>query len=128
MVITLAITFFVFLIFMLGAFFCGFFQCMIYRKDHHINLHIRRSFCDQCGKTLWWLDSVPFINYLVLHGKCRFCLFRLPRHYFVAETISGLLMISVFVLPFSLFISLPIILGLIFLIAFFFYYYVPRYR
>jgi leader peptidase (prepilin peptidase) / N-methyltransferase len=114
---------FVFLIFVLGAAWCGFFQCMIYRKNKGIDLRIRRSFCDDCGKTLLWIDTVPFINYLVLRGKCRYCGMRLPYRYFIAETISGLVALSCIVVPLSWLWLVPSVMAVIFMIAYSFYYY-----
>lgn len=111
-----------FLIFMIGASFCGFFQCMIYRKDQKINLLIARSFCDVCGKTLEWIDPVPFINYLVLGGKCRYCKTQLPLKYFLSETLSGIIMLVLMFSPLHILFILPFAIFMIFVTAYVFYF------
>lgn len=102
-----------FLVFMIGASWCGFFQCMLYRLSHKINLFQRRSFCDFCGVQLGLIDPVPVINYLVLRGQCRFCKTKLPRKYFLTELISGIIFLMLMFLPFNLLIILPLALVLI---------------
>jgi leader peptidase (prepilin peptidase)/N-methyltransferase len=111
-----------FMIFMIGASFCGFFQCMIYRKSQGINLYITRSFCDVCGKTLRWIDSVPFINYLVLKGKCRYCHTQLPVKYFLSEVLSGFIMLLLMFSPLHIFFIVPFALFMIFVTSYVLYF------
>lgn len=111
-----------FMIFMIGASFCGFFQCMIYRKCRGINLFITRSFCDVCGKTLRWIDPVPFINYLVLKGKCRYCNTKLPAKYFLSETLSGFIMLILMFSPLHILFTIPFALFMIFVTAYVIYF------
>jgi prepilin signal peptidase PulO-like enzyme (type II secretory pathway) len=111
-----------FMIFMIGASFCGFFQCMIYRQDKKMNLWITRSFCDYCGKTLKWIDPVPFINYLILKGKCRYCHTQLPPKYFLSETLSGIILLFLVIAPFNILFTLPFALFMIFVTAYGIYF------
>ncbi|HEX3048779.1 MAG TPA: prepilin peptidase [Bacillota bacterium] len=111
-----------FMIFMIGASFCGFFQCMIYRKSRGINLFITRSFCDVCGKTLQWIDPVPFINYLVLKGKCRYCHTKLPVKYFLSEVLSGVVMLILMFSPLHILFTIPFALFMIFVTAYVIYF------
>jgi hypothetical protein len=112
----------IFIIFMLGACLCGFFQCLIYRIDKKINLFIPRSFCEFCGQTIRFIDAVPFLNYLLLKGNCRCCKNKLPEKYFISETISGVVLVILFLLsPVSIFFNISIAIVFIFIIAFVFY-------
>lgn len=111
-----------FLIFIMGTFWCGFFQCMIYRRDTLADWKIRRSFCDTCKRTLIWIDSVPVISYIILKGKCRYCHAPVPAKYCIAETISGLVALGLVCSPLPLFISIPLGILMIFIIAYSFYF------
>jgi prepilin signal peptidase PulO-like enzyme (type II secretory pathway) len=111
-----------FMIFMLGACLCGFFQCMIYRIHKKINPMIPRSFCEFCGTTLRFIDAIPFLNYIILKGRSRCCNTRLPKKYFVSETISGLILLILLMLPMPLIIIIPIVIIVVLLIAYVFYY------
>ena len=111
-----------FLIFMVGAYFCGFFQCMIYRYDKNLDLWITRSFCDTCGKTLKWIDPVPFINYLVLHGKCRYCKTTIPTIYFLSEMVSGCIMLALAASPLHIVLAVPCALISIYALSYTLYF------
>ncbi|MCL6589908.1 MAG: prepilin peptidase [Firmicutes bacterium] len=91
---------------------------MIYRHDKKMNLWITRSFCDYCGKTLKWIDPVPFINYLILKGKCRYCHTKLPVKYFLSEGLSGAIMLILIMAPFSVLFTLPFAIFMIFVTAY----------
>jgi leader peptidase (prepilin peptidase) / N-methyltransferase len=32
-----------------------------------------RSQCDSCGRTLTWFETIPFISFIALRGRCRSC-------------------------------------------------------
>jgi leader peptidase (prepilin peptidase)/N-methyltransferase len=78
-------------IFFMGASFSDFFQCMIYRHTRHIDLFIKRSFCDSCGRQLKWYHLVPVISYFVARGKCAFCGSPVNVRYAMADIFSGLI-------------------------------------
>ncbi len=113
---------FLFLVFMVGASFSGYFQCALYRSHHKIRKNITRSFCDYCGTTLNWIDPVPFINYIILRGRCRHCHAKLPVKYFLAETLSGLIFLLFFVSSRTILITFPLSMLLVFLVSYHFYH------
>lgn len=105
-------------VFMLGASFCGYFQCMIYRKRNNIKLLIARSFCDVCGKTITGLDPVPVLNRLFLKGRCRHCNARIPSHYFYSELLSGFIALVFFISPLPILAVFFLSIIVIFLFSF----------
>lgn len=113
---------FLFLVFLAGASFSGFFQCTMYRIQHRIPVSVSRSFCDECGKTLTWMDPLPFVNYLILRGRCRYCNTKLPIKYFLAETVSGIIILSLFLSYRSILIALPFSLMTIYILSYYLYH------
>ena len=59
--------------FILGTFFGSFYTVIGLRLPKHLSFIKGRSHCDKCGHELSLLDMVPFISYIALRGKCRYC-------------------------------------------------------
>lgn len=60
-----------------------------------------RSFCDSCGKQLFWYENIPVISWLIQKGKTRCCHKKLPIQYPIVEIMTGVL----FLLNFQFLIS-----------------------
>jgi leader peptidase (prepilin peptidase)/N-methyltransferase len=56
----------------------------------------KRSFCPSCQKQILWYDNIPFLGYLFLGGKCRFCKQKIPFRYFLVEFITAALLVVVY--------------------------------
>lgn len=55
-----------------------------------------RSHCTSCKKMLAWYDLLPFVSYLLLQGKCRYCHKKIPFDVFLTEVILGVLTAGLF--------------------------------
>ncbi len=75
-----------------------------------------RSHCPNCGKTIRWYDNVPFLSYILLGGKCRFCKAKISIRYFLVELITAcffLLFFNIYGASFSFVLYTIFISGLI---------------
>ncbi|MFH1460356.1 MAG: A24 family peptidase [Candidatus Omnitrophota bacterium] len=55
-----------------------------------------RSFCPYCQKPILWYDNIPFVSYIFLGGKCRFCKKTIPFRYFLVEFITAVLLVILY--------------------------------
>ncbi len=55
-----------------------------------------RSHCTSCKKVLAWYDLLPFVSYLLLQGKCRYCHKKIPFDLFLTEVVLGVLTAGLF--------------------------------
>jgi len=51
----------------------------------------KRSYCPSCKKTLAWFDLVPFLSFVFLKGRCRYCGQKISWQYPLVEGATGLL-------------------------------------
>lgn len=75
--------------FILGAIVGSFLNVCIVRMPHEKSVVKPGSHCVHCKKPLLWYDNVPFISYLLLKGRCRFCAGKISPRYFLVEFITG---------------------------------------
>lgn len=83
-------------VFIFGSSVGSFLNVCIYRMPLGQSIVKPRSFCPACKKTIPWHDNMPFISYLILKGKCRFCKQRIPVRYFVVELLTAILFLALF--------------------------------
>lgn len=50
-----------------------------------------RSVCENCGRTLSFVDLIPVFSFLFLKAKCRTCGARIPARHFYVELLAGFL-------------------------------------
>lgn len=77
-------------IFIFGSLIGSFLNVCIYRLPLEISIVRPRSFCPKCKKMIRWYDNVPFISYIVLKGKCRFCNAKISPIYFMIELLTAM--------------------------------------
>ncbi len=87
------------LIFIIGLSIGSFLNVVIFRIDNIRTILNDRSHCPHCKKTLTWKDLVPFVSFMLLRGKCRYCDESISWQYPAVELSTAL----VFVILFSLF-------------------------
>ena len=87
------------LFFVFGAVVGSFLNVCIVRLPKEESIVFPGSHCVHCKKTILWYDNIPFLSYLILRGRCRFCKNPISRRYFVVELITAL----TFVLFYSFF-------------------------
>lgn len=101
-----------FIIFFLGISVGSFINCAAYRMHRGKSIH-GRSFCDNCGHSLSFLDLIPLLSYLFLRGRCRYCGKRFSAEHFFVELFTGLLFLSFYSPIFSVFNLLHLLYFLI---------------
>ncbi len=103
-------------LFVLGAIVGSFLNVCIYRMPRTESVVKPRSHCVSCNKMIPWYDNIPFISYLLLGAKCRFCKQKISFRYFIVEFITAcffILLYRVFGLGFEYINYLVLICGLI---------------
>jgi leader peptidase (prepilin peptidase)/N-methyltransferase len=81
-------------IFILGSIIGSFLNVCIYRLPRGESLVYPSSHCVHCNHKIYWFDNIPFLSYLILRGKCRFCARPISFRYFVVELITALLLLT----------------------------------
>lgn len=108
-------------LFLLGSIFGSFICLVVERRIRGESIIYPRSFCQNCKKTLGFMDLFPILSFVFNRGRCRYCGKELSIMYPIIEMICGYLMIlsfrisrniSAFVI-FSICLYLALIIALI---------------
>jgi leader peptidase (prepilin peptidase) / N-methyltransferase len=75
--------------FIFGSLVGSFLNVCIVRMPHEKSIVQPGSHCVHCKKPLVWHDNIPFISYLALTGRCRFCREKISPRYFIVEFITA---------------------------------------
>jgi leader peptidase (prepilin peptidase)/N-methyltransferase len=78
------------LAFIFGSVVGSFLNVCIYRMPLGKSVVWPHSHCPKCEKKIPWYDNLPFISYLFLKGRCRFCKERISLVYLVVELLTAL--------------------------------------
>lgn len=77
-------------LFIFGSLIGSFLNVCVYRMPRELSINKpKRSFCPHCEKQIVWHDNIPFLSYLALGGKCRFCKKPISFRYFLVEFITA---------------------------------------
>ncbi|MFA6635955.1 MAG: prepilin peptidase [Candidatus Omnitrophota bacterium] len=79
-----------FVVFICGAVLGSFLNVCVYRVPLGKSIVSPPSHCPFCERPVRWFDNVPILSYVLLLGKCRDCLRKIPLRYPAVELISGL--------------------------------------
>ncbi|NQT46794.1 MAG: prepilin peptidase [Candidatus Omnitrophica bacterium] len=77
-------------VFLIGSMVGSFFNVCISRLPREESVVSPRSHCMNCGHTINWYDNIPFISYIALRARCRYCAARIPIRYFIVELVTAL--------------------------------------
>lgn len=76
--------------FIFGSIVGSFLNVCIYRMPRGESIIYPWSHCTNCHKSIPWYDNMPFISYLFLKGRCRFCMAKISFRYFIVEGLAAI--------------------------------------
>jgi len=79
------------IVFLFGSLVGSFLNVCIHRMPLEESIVRPRSHCPKCKKTISWYDNIPFLSYLLLKGRCRYCKEKISPRYFLVELITALM-------------------------------------
>jgi leader peptidase (prepilin peptidase)/N-methyltransferase len=68
----------------------SFLNVLVLRFDQFETILVTRSRCPHCKKEIKWYDLVPFVSYIYLGAKCRYCQKPISIQYPIVEGLTGL--------------------------------------
>ena len=100
-------------VFVFGAIVGSFLNVCIVRMPKEESIVFPSSHCVHCRKQIPWYDNIPFVSYIALGGRCRFCKEKISIRYFIVELVTAGLFLWTYVyfgltwkiLPYLVFIS-----------------------
>ncbi len=104
------------IVFIFGSLVGSFLNVCIHRMPKGESIVWPRSHCPKCQKRIPGYDNIPFISFLLLKGKCRFCREKISLRYPLVELIAAVLMVALFDhfgLKFDFFLYMVMLWGLI---------------
>jgi len=104
------------IVFIFGSIVGSFLNVCIHRMPKGESVVWPRSHCPKCGKRIPGYDNIPFISYILLGGKCRFCKEGISLRYPFVELLTALLSLALFNhfgLGYAFFLYMVMVWGLI---------------
>ena len=104
------------LAFIFGSIVGSFLNVCIHRMPLGESVVWPHSHCPKCKKKIPTYDNIPFLSYIILKGRCRFCHEKIPFRYPLVELLTALMFLVIFNrygLSYDFFIFIVFICGLI---------------
>jgi len=104
------------LVFIFGSVVGSFLNVCIHRMPLGESVVWPHSHCPKCQKKIPTYDNIPFLSYIILKGRCRFCHEKISLRYPLVELLTALMFLVVFNrygLSYDFFIFIVFICGLI---------------
>lgn len=83
-------------VFVFGAIIGSFLNVCIHRLPKNESVVFPGSHCPNCHRAILWYDNVPFLSYLMLAGRCRFCESKISFRYLLVEFITAVLILLLY--------------------------------
>jgi len=102
--------------FIFGSLVGSFLNVCIHRMPLEKSVVWPGSHCPKCEKRIPWYDNIPFISYILLQGKCRFCRKVISLRYPLVELLTAAMFVVLYNrygMSFDLFYYIVFIGGLI---------------
>lgn len=102
--------------FLFGSIVGSFLNVCIHRMPLSESVVWPSSHCPKCKKRIPAYDNVPFISYLLLKGRCRFCKQKISFRYPLVELLTALMFLVLFNqygLTYDFFVYMVLVCGLI---------------
>lgn len=84
------------ILFIFGSIVGSFLNVCIYRMPLGKSVVWPGSHCPICEKKIRWYDNIPFISYILLKGRCRFCKGKISFKYFIIELLTAIMFVALF--------------------------------
>ncbi|MFA5276533.1 MAG: prepilin peptidase, partial [Candidatus Omnitrophota bacterium] len=84
------------IVFIFGAIVGSFLNVCIHRMPQGESVVWPRSHCAKCQKRIPGYDNIPFISFILLKGRCRFCKEKISLRYPLVELLTALLFVVLF--------------------------------
>lgn len=84
------------IIFIFGAIIGSFLNVCIHRMPQGKSIVWPGSHCPACEKKIPWHDNIPFISWLLLRGRCRFCKAKISARYIIVELLTACVLVAFF--------------------------------
>ena len=82
--------------FIFGSIVGSFLNVCIHRMPKSESIVWPRSHCPICKKRIPGYDNIPFISFILLKGRCRFCKQRISLRYPLVEFLTALMFVILF--------------------------------
>ena len=82
--------------FIFGSIMGSFLNVCIYRMPLGESVVWPGSHCPKCKKRIPAYDNIPFISYILLKGKCRFCKEKISFRYIIVELLTAIMFVALF--------------------------------
>lgn len=82
------------IVFVFGSMAGSFLNVCIHRMPLGESIVWPRSHCPKCKKKIPGYDNIPFISYILLGGRCRFCKERISFRYFLVELTTAAMFVA----------------------------------
>ena len=102
--------------FIFGSVVGSFLNVCIHRMPNGESVVWPRSHCPICKKRIPGYDNIPFLSYIMLGGKCRFCKQKISLRYPLVELLTALIFVVLYGrygVSYNLFVYIALISGLI---------------
>jgi len=83
-------------VFIFGSIVGSFLNVCIHRLPLNESVVWPRSHCPHCKKKIPGYDNIPFISFILLGGKCRFCKQKISLRYPLVELLTAIMFVVVF--------------------------------
>jgi leader peptidase (prepilin peptidase)/N-methyltransferase len=82
--------------FIFGSIMGSFLNVCIHRMPLGESVVWPSSHCPKCKKRIPAYDNIPFISYMLLKGKCRFCKEKISFRYIIVELLTAIMFVALF--------------------------------
>jgi len=83
-------------VFIFGSFVGSFLNVCIHRMPLGESVVWPHSHCPKCKKKIPTYDNIPFLSYIILKGRCRFCKERISLRYPLVELLTAVMFLALF--------------------------------
>lgn len=84
------------LAFIFGSIAGSFLNVCIYRMPLGKSVVWPGSHCPNCERKIPWYDNIPFVSYILLKGRCRFCKESISPRYLIVELLTAIMFVVLF--------------------------------